>query len=127
MSYKVAVEEDHVYVKYLGLIDGLDIIRMAADNDFVNQVRRLQTVVHDFSFCDDVQLKFEDLHEVTVLANVESNFAEKLFAIIIPKTAEGYDRVATLTQGIKSPDWTVMVAQNYPQALIKIQTSKEVK
>lgn len=121
MSYVVVVEDDHVYVKYSGSIDGLDIVRMAANEDFVDHVRRLQKVVHDFSFCDEVSVGLEDMREVAVLGNVESNFVEKLRAVVIPKSANGFERVSALSAGIRSPDWTLMVAKNYAEALAKIR------
>jgi hypothetical protein len=120
MSYSIAIKDDHIYVKYSGIVDGLDIVRITADETFINSLRRLQKVIHDFSFCDEVSLGFEDMKEIAFMSNMESNFTEKAVGVMIPRTAEGYARVATFSQAIKSPDWTILVAQNYEDALTKI-------
>jgi hypothetical protein len=80
----------------------------------------LQKVIHDFSFCDEVSLGVEDMQEIALMSNMESNFTEKAIVVIIPRTPEGYARVAALGQAIKSPDWRVLAAQNYEDALTKI-------
>jgi len=120
MSYSVVIENDHVYVKYSGVVDGLDVVRITADKNFINNLRRLQKVVHDFSFSEYVDLGLDDLKDFAVISNIESNFSEKLLAVIIPKNADGYERVAVLSEAIRSPDWTILVAQNYADALTKI-------
>jgi hypothetical protein len=120
MSYLVVIEEDHVFVKYSGLVDGLDIVRITADDYFINNLRRLQKVIHDFSFCDEVSLGFEDMQEIALMSNMESNFTEKAIGVMIPRTAEGYARIVGLGQAIKSPDWTILIAHNYADALTKI-------
>lgn len=120
MSYTVVIENDHVYVRYAGVVDGLDIVRITADQRFINNLRRLQKVIHDFSFSEDVNLGPEDMKDFAVISNIESNFSEKLVAVFILKNSDGYERVSALSQAIKSPDWTILVAQNYEDALIKI-------
>lgn len=120
MSYSIVIENDHVYVKYSGVIDGLDIVQITGDENFINNLRRLQKVIHDFSFCDDVSLGAEDMQEIAMMSNMESNFTEKAIVVIIPRTPEGYARVAAFSQALKSPDWTTLVAQNYEDALTKI-------
>lgn len=120
MSYAVIVEEEHVYVKYSGVVDSLDIVQLTADKLFIKNLRFLGKVVHDFSFAEDVCIGLEDVRDFAVLSNLESNFSEKLLAVIIPKSAKGFERVAALSQGIKSPDWHVVLAHNYAEALTKI-------
>ncbi len=39
MSYSVLIEVDHVYVKYSGVVDGLDIVRITKDETLINNVR----------------------------------------------------------------------------------------
>lgn len=120
MSYSILIQDDHVYVKFLGMVDALDIVRITADEKFINNLRRLQKVVHDFSFCDEVSLGVEDMQEIAMMSNIESNFTEKAVGVIIPRTQEGSARIEVFSQAIKSPDWTVLVAQNYEDALTKI-------
>ena len=120
MSYSIVIEEDHIYVRYSGVVDGLDIVRITADETFINNLRRLQKVIHDFSFCDEVSLGFEDMKDIAFMSNMESNFTENAVGVMIPRTAEGLSRVAAFTQAIKSPDWTILAAQNYAEALTKI-------
>lgn len=119
MSYSVSIKEDHVYVKYTGLVEGLDIVQLTADQTFINNLRRLQKVVHDFSFAEDVSMGPEDIKEIALMSNLESNFSEKLLAVIIPKDEDGYRRVTALSQAIKSPDWKILFAQTYTEALTK--------
>jgi len=119
MSYSVLIKDDHVYVKYSGIVEGLDIVQITADETFINNMRRLQKVIHDFSFCDDVLMGIEDMKEIALMSNLESNFSEKLKAVIIPKDADGYARVTALSQAIRSPDWQIYFAQNYAEALTK--------
>jgi hypothetical protein len=119
MSYSVFIENDHVYVKYSGLVEGLDIVQLTADETFINNMRRLQKVIHDFSFCEDVSMGPEDMKEIALMSNLESNFSEKLQAVIIPKDEDGYKRVTALSQAIRSPDWNILFAQNYEEALTK--------
>ena len=120
MSYSVVIEDDHVYVKYFGLVDGLDVVRITADDNFISNLRRLQKVIHDFSFSEEVNLGPEDMKDFAVISNIESHFSEKLLAIFILKNPDGYERVSTLSQSIKSPDWNILVAKNYKDALTKI-------
>jgi hypothetical protein len=39
MSYSVLIEDDHVYDKYSGVVDGLDIVRITKDETLINNVR----------------------------------------------------------------------------------------
>ena len=39
MTYSVVIEGDHVYVKYSGVVDGLDIVRIIKDKTLINNVR----------------------------------------------------------------------------------------
>jgi hypothetical protein len=80
----------------------------------------LQKVIHDFSLCDELSLGVEDMQEIALMSNMESNFTEKAIGVMIPRTPEGYSRVEALSQAIKSSDWTILVAQNYADALTKI-------
>ena len=120
MSYSAVIKDDHVYVKYSGVIDGLDIVQFTADETFINNLRRLKKVIHDFSVCEDVSLGIEDMQDITLMSNMESNFTEKAIGVMIPRTPEGYARVVAYSQTIKSPDWTILAAQNYKEALTKI-------
>jgi hypothetical protein len=120
MSYSVVIENDHVFVKYSGVVDALDIVRITADENFINNLRRLQKVIHDFSFCEEVSLGIEDMQEIALMSNMESNFTEKAIGVMIPRSEEGYARIEALSQAVKSPDWTILAAHNYEDALSKI-------
>jgi hypothetical protein len=120
MSYLVYIENDHVFVKFVGIVDGLDIVRLTADDIFINNLRRLQKVIHDFSYCDEVSLGIEDMQEIAMMSNIESNFTEKAVGVMIPRTAEGFARVEAFSKAIKSPDWSILAAHNYEDALTKI-------
>ena len=120
MSYSVLTKYDHGYVKYSGVVDGLDIVRLTTDEIFINNLRRLQKVIHDFSFCDEVPLGNEDMQEIALMSNMESNFTEKAIGVMIPRTDEGYARVVAFSQAAKSPDCTVLAAHNCGNALTKI-------
>ena len=120
MSYSVVIKDDHVYVKYAGIVDGLDIVQITADETFINNLRRLQRVIHDFSFCEEVSLGVEDMKEIALMSNMESNFTEKAVGVMIPGTEEGFARVEAFSQAVRSPDWTVLAAQNYADAFTKI-------
>ncbi|WP_339721588.1 hypothetical protein [uncultured Paraglaciecola sp.] len=120
MSYLALIKENHIYVKYAGVIDGLDMVQITADENFINNMRRLQNVIHDFSFCDEVSLGVEDMQEIALMSNLESNFTEKAKMMIIPRTPQGFARISAFSQAIKSPDWRVLAAQNYEEALTKL-------
>lgn len=124
MSYSVLIKEDHVYVKYSGLVEGLDIVQLTADENFIIHLRRLQRVIHDFSFCEEVSMGPEDTKEIALMSNLESNFSEKLQAVVIPKDAQGYARVTALSHAIKSPDWKILFAKNYDEALTKFEGAR---
>lgn len=120
MSYSVVIENDHIYVKYAGVIDGLDIVRLTGDEHFITNLRRLNKVIHDFSFCEDVSLGIEDMKEIALMSNMESNFTEKAIGVMIPRTQEGLARIAAFSQAVKSPDWMILAADNYVDALTKL-------
>ena len=120
MSYSVVVEDDHIYVKYSGVVDGLDIVRITGDETYINGLRRLHKVIHDFSFCNEVSLGSEDMQEIAFMTNMESNFTENALVVLIPRTNEGLARAAVFRQSIKSPDWTILTVQNHAEALTKI-------
>jgi hypothetical protein len=60
------------------------------------------------------------MQEIALMSNMESNFTEKAIGVMIPRTQEGYARVAAFGQAVKSPDWTILAAENYADALLKI-------
>jgi hypothetical protein len=120
MSYSVFIESDYVYVKYSGIVDGLDIVSITADDNFIGNLRSLQKVIHDFSFCEDVLLGIEDMREIALMTNMESNFTEKAIGVIIPRAQEGYARIEAFSQAVRSPDWKVLAAHDYADALTKI-------
>jgi hypothetical protein len=120
MSYSVLIKDDHICVKFSGIVDGLDIVRLTADENFINNLRRLQKVIHDFSCCEEVSLGIEDMQEIALMSNMESNFTEKVSCVIIPRTEEGYARVEAFSQAVRSPDWIVLTAKNHEDALTKI-------
>lgn len=80
----------------------------------------MQKVIHDFSFCEEVSLGIEDMQEIALMSNMESNFTEKAVGVMIPRTQEGVARVEAFSQAVRSPDWTVLAAENYADALTKI-------
>ena len=120
MTYSVLIKDDHVYLKYAGIVDGLDIVQITVNETFISNLRRLQKVIHDFQFCDDVSLGVEDMQEITLMSNTESNFTEKAIGVIIPRTPEDYARTAAFSYAVKSPESIVLAAQNYAETLIKI-------
>lgn len=120
MSYSVFIKDDHVYVTYSDLIDALDIVRITKDDKFISNLRRMQKVIHDFSFADNVSLGFEDMKEIALMSNMESHFTEKAIGVIIPRTPDGYTRIQAFSQALKSPDWVVLAAKSYADALTKI-------
>lgn len=120
MSYSVLIQQDHIYVKYSGVVDALDIVRLTADQDFIGNLRLLQKVIHDFSFCEEVSLGVEDMKEIAFISNLESNFSEKIVGVFIPNTEEGHARIASYSQSLTSPHWLVLVASNYEEAKGKI-------
>ena len=120
MSCSVIIENDHVYVKFSGLVDGLDMVRLTANQEYIDNMRRLQNVIYDFRLSEEVSLGEADLKEIVLMSNLESNFTEKANIVIIPKTIEGHALIAAYGQAIKSPEWNVQAAQNYEEALSKI-------
>jgi hypothetical protein len=60
------------------------------------------------------------IEDIALMSNLESNFTEQAIAVMIPKTPEGYARVAAFSQAVKSPDWIILAVQNYAEALTKI-------
>ncbi len=121
MGYSVSTKNDHVYVKFHGVLDGLDIVRLTKDPDFINDFRRLQKVVHDASTVDSVSITSDQLREITVLSSIESNFTESLVGIVIPNSEEGFERVQLIKDGIRNKQWTILAARNYEEALEMLQ------
>ena len=117
MGYSVTVNPDHVYVQYHGVLNGLDIVKLVADPEFINDFRRLERVVHDASGVDAVSITPEQMREIGVLSSIESNFTENLLGIIIPKDEAGFERLRQLRAGIKNNQWTILVAHSYEEAL----------
>ncbi|MFT5676614.1 MAG: hypothetical protein ACI808_002559 [Paraglaciecola sp.] len=117
MSFSVTIEFDHVYVAYSGIVEALDVIQLSGDQEFITNMRVLEKVVHDFSDAEEVMMDFEDIKNLTLLSNLESNFTENLIGIAIPKDEQSYNRILTLRDGIQSDKWTVLIAHNYPEAL----------
>lgn len=120
MSCSVIIENDHIYVKFSGVVDGLDMVRLTANQEYIDNMRRLQNVIYDFRLSEEVSLGEADLKEIVLMSNLESNFTEKANIVIIPKTIEGHALIAAYGQAIKSPEWNVQAAQNYEEALSKI-------
>ncbi|MBU3002969.1 hypothetical protein [Paraglaciecola arctica] len=120
MSFSVSIEDDHVYVKFSGVVDGLDMVRLTADQEYIDNMRRMQNVIYDFRLSEEVSLGEADLKEIVLMSNLESNFTEKANIVIIPKTIEGHALIAAYGLAIKTPEWNVQAAQNYEEALSKI-------
>jgi hypothetical protein len=126
MSYSIYVESDHVYVKYADVVDTVDIVRLTKDNLFIGNIRVLENLVHDFSNCEEVSVTLEDMKDVALMANIESNFTENLVEVIIPRATgdqESQERIEALSQAIKSRDWTVLLAKDYAHALQQIRVT----
>lgn len=117
VSYQVEINGDHVYVTYSGKIDGLDIVQLTGDSSFINDFRRLQKVIHDFSMADEVSIPFDQMRDISVLSNMESNFTETLIGIIIPRNEEGYERINLIKEFVKNPNWKIFAAKNITEAL----------
>jgi hypothetical protein len=99
---------------------------LTKDNLFIDNIRVLENLIHDFSGCDDVTIGLEEIKQVALLANIESNFTQNLVEIIIPrdmKDQQSNQRIKTLSQAIKSQDWTVMIVESYADALAKIRVT----
>ncbi|MEP1449185.1 MAG: hypothetical protein ABJK37_23980 [Paraglaciecola sp.] len=120
MSYSVILEDDHMYVKFTGVVDVLDMVRLTANQEYIDNMRRLQKAIYDFRLSEEVSLGEADLKEIVLMSNLESNFTESANIVVIPRTPEGHAFVAAYAQAIKSPEWNVQVAQNYEEALSKI-------
>lgn len=126
MSYTIKVESDHVYVKYAGDVDTLDIVRLTKEALFIDNVRELNSLIHDFSNCTDVRIDLEDIKHVAMMANIESNFTEELVEVIIPRDIQDTNsqaRVEALSQAIKSQNWAVLLAADYEDALAQIRVT----
>lgn len=125
MGYSVDVRGDHIYVKYSGVLDGLDIVRLMSNSDFINDLRHIQQVVHDASDTDSVSIAPDQVREIGVLLSIESNFTENLLGIIIPKDESSFERLRQLKEGVKSKQWTILTAQDYTEALNLLKQAKE--
>lgn len=117
MGYSVTVNPDHVYVQYHGVLKGLDIVKLIADPDFINDLRRLGRVVHDASSADAVSITPEQMREIGVLLSIESNFTEELLGIIVPNDGDGFERLQKLKESVKSKQWTIFLVHTYQDAL----------
>lgn len=124
MSYQVEIKDYHVYVKYSGTVDGLDIVRLTGDPEFINDFRRLQKVIHDFSMTDEVAISFDQMRDVSVLSNMESHFTEKLIGIAIPRNEEGFARINLIKEFVKNPNWKIFAARDLAEALEILTTEK---
>jgi hypothetical protein len=122
VNYQVEVKNEHVYVKYTGTIDGLDIVRLTANPEFMSHFRRLQKVIHDFSLTDEVSISFDQMRDVSVLSKMESYFTEKLIGIVIPRNEEGYARVNLIKQHVANPNWKIFAAKDMAEALNILNT-----
>ncbi|GAA0852985.1 hypothetical protein [Aliiglaciecola litoralis] len=120
MTYLVEIKSDHVYVKYSDEVTALDVIALFSDQLFITSFRTLQAVIHDFSGAKNVNMAFADIRELAVLSNIESNFTEKLTAIIIPFDPTSSERVTALCDAIRAKDWHIQIATSYPEALALI-------
>ena len=98
-------------------MDGLDIIQLTGNQDFINELRRLQKVVHDASEVESVNITPDQMREIGVLSSIESNFTENLLGIIIPRNEAGFERVKLLKDRVKSKQWTILAAHDYDEAL----------
>lgn len=116
MSYLVEVIDNYVYVKYSGVVDGLDIVHLTADCDFIEQLRCLNRVIHDFSKVDDVVISADQMRNLSVLSNVESNFTEQLIGVVIVRDEEGFERINFLKQFVKNPNWKIFAAIDFAEA-----------
>lgn len=116
MPYKVFEEDDHVYVKFSHCVDALDIVKITADPAFINPFRTKRKVIHDFSFAKSVDIDMQEIGEIAVLSNVESNFTESLTAIVIPFDMGALQRIKALGKAIRNEKWIVNIAKDYEQA-----------
>ncbi|MFT4938246.1 MAG: hypothetical protein ACI88A_001270 [Paraglaciecola sp.] len=85
MSFSVTIEVDHVYVAYSGVVEALDVVILFGDQEFIRNLRLLQKVIHDFSQTQEVLMDFEDIKNLTLLSNLESNFTENTDQCFYPK------------------------------------------
>ena len=70
---------------YNGVVDSPDCISILSVNEFVNNARRLYRVIFDYSQSKGTNISEDDLRQINMLLNLESNFTENFFAVVIPK------------------------------------------
>ena len=70
---------------YNGVVDSPDCISILSVNEFVNNARPLYRVIFDYSQSKGTNISEDDLRQINMLLNLESNFTENFFAVVIPK------------------------------------------
>jgi ADP-glucose pyrophosphorylase len=117
MGYKIEVHTEYVRVMYTEKVDLLDWISVLSADEFINNVRRLKRVIHDYSLCVSSDFTVDNMRELSLLINLESNFTEKCFVVIIPIDQAHRERFGILKATIKSDKWVFKLANNTTEAI----------
>ncbi|WP_156896249.1 hypothetical protein [Aestuariibacter salexigens] len=69
----------------MGDIDGLDLMNIHSDAEFVRKVRECKRLVYDYRGAERIELTLEDAEALAKLAGLESSITDDLIIGIITK------------------------------------------
>jgi hypothetical protein len=117
VSYQIEIIQDIVWVKYLGLVDGLDIIEHYQDPLYVDNIRRYGKVIYDYTQTTDSNITQDEIREFSVLAKIESPYHDRILGVVIPRTEKGRELAGVYIKLLANYNWHLSIANNFAEAL----------
>jgi hypothetical protein len=117
VSYQIEIIQDIVWVKYLGPVDGLDIIEHYQDPMYVDNLRLYGKVIYDYTQATDNNISQDEIREFSVLAKIESPLHDTIKGVVIPRTDRGRALAGEYIKILENYNWELSIASSMEEAL----------
>jgi hypothetical protein len=124
MAYTITIEQGIVRVDFHGVVDGLDIVHLTKDPEFLPAFRRYAKAIYNFSTADEVQITAEENRSFATLGSIEANFVENLHAVIVLSRPEGRPNAKIYQSGLASSSWHIDIVDTLDEAIQCLSASK---
>lgn len=116
MAYKIEFKNNVMLVRYLGIVDGLDIVRHSQEPLYSEGLRRYKKVIYDYSHCEVNNLTIEDINRFATLAKIEAALTDHVEIVIVPINQESKIRAQSFIEKLQNANWHLHIADTLEQA-----------
>ncbi len=116
MSYRKTIIDDVVLVQFVGYVDGLQLVKMLSEDNFLPNLDKVKKLIFDYSCAEEIDLSLEETKRFATIAQINANFIEHLHIVIVLSSKEGLARAQFYQQSTNAPNWHVDIVETLEQA-----------